>query len=40
MHNPIKQKSFQETAGNEMKFFKDSTAPEMFFCNLCDKRLV
>lgn len=40
MHNPIKQRSFEETAGNEMKYFKDSTSAEMFFCNLCDKRLV
>lgn len=40
MHNPIKQRTFDETAGNEMKFYKDSTSPEMFFCSLCDKKLV
>ncbi|XP_037043509.1 zinc finger protein 878-like [Bradysia coprophila] len=39
MHNPIKQRTFEETAGNEMKFLKSttSTSSEMFYCSLCDK---
>ncbi|KAJ6645344.1 Endothelial zinc finger protein induced by tumor necrosis factor alpha [Pseudolycoriella hygida] len=37
MHNPIKQRTFEEAAGNEMKFLKHSTSSEMFFCDLCDK---
>lgn len=40
MHNPIKQRTFEETAGNEMKYLRDSTSSEMFFCTLCDKKFV